>query len=93
MDPLFLTGKCNKHLEDRSGLKKCIEVAQHAWSLNSSGSRANRLKCKLINVKKKKKIRLWNRTFFGKVECGTPGTSVYSRLHQNNGGYLSLEEG
>ena len=74
----------------------CIEVAQHAWSLNSSGSRAYRLICKLINEKKKKKkkeFRLWNRTVFGKGECETPGTSVYSRLHQNNGGYLSLEEG
>ena len=38
----------------------------HAWELHSTGSRANQLRNKLINVKKK--ALEWNRNVFGKVE-------------------------
>ena len=44
----------------------CKEMVHHAWELHSTGSRANQLRNKLINVKKK--ALEWNMNVFGKVE-------------------------
>ena len=44
----------------------CKEMVHHAWELHSIGSRANQLRNKLINVKKK--ALEWNMNVFGKVE-------------------------
>ena len=44
----------------------CKEMAHCAWELFSTGSRANQLRNKHVNVKKM--ALEWNRNIFGKVE-------------------------